>query len=104
MAHNARVIFRAHPFNYRYPDAEKMIADIGAVLDADRGEWPGAPLGPAAEQEMSVEDCFNASTRWSATCLPSCRTIYIQASLSRWCRWGVRLHQLVDAPAAEPRT
>ena len=62
LAHNARVIFRAHPFNYRYPDAEKMIADIGAVLDADR-EVSGRDhlWGPAAEQEMSVEDCFNAS-------------------------------------------
>ena len=36
LAHGARVIFRAHPFNYRYPDAQKMIEDIGAVLDADR--------------------------------------------------------------------
>jgi CDP-glycerol glycerophosphotransferase (TagB/SpsB family) len=62
LAHNARVIFRAHPFNYRYPDAEKMIADIGAVLDADR-EVSGRDhlWGPAAEQHMSVEDCFNAS-------------------------------------------
>jgi CDP-glycerol glycerophosphotransferase (TagB/SpsB family) len=62
LAHNARVIFRAHPFNYRYPDAEKMIADIGAVLDADREVSGREHLwGPAAEQEMSVEDCFNAS-------------------------------------------
>ncbi|HET9303311.1 MAG TPA: CDP-glycerol glycerophosphotransferase family protein [Propionibacteriaceae bacterium] len=62
LAHNARVIFRAHPFNYRYPDAEKMIADIGAVLDADREVSGREHLwGSAAEQEMSVEDCFNAS-------------------------------------------
>ena len=62
LAHNARVIFRAHPFNYRYPEAEKMIADIGAVLDADREVSGREHLwGPAAEQEMSVEDCFNAS-------------------------------------------
>jgi CDP-Glycerol:Poly(glycerophosphate) glycerophosphotransferase len=62
LAHNARVIFRAHPFNYRYPDAEKMIADIGAVLDADREVSGRNHLwGSAAEQEMSVEDCFNAS-------------------------------------------
>jgi hypothetical protein len=32
LAHGARVIFRAHPFNYRYPDAQKMISDIGALL------------------------------------------------------------------------
>ena len=56
------MIFRAHPFNYRYPDAQKMIADIGAVLDADREVSGREHLwGPAAEQEMSVEDCFNAS-------------------------------------------
>jgi hypothetical protein len=62
LAHGARVIFRAHPFNYRYPDAQKMIADIGAVLDADREVSGREHLwGPAAEQEMSVEDCFNAS-------------------------------------------
>ena len=62
LAHDARVIFRAHPFNYRYPEAEKMIADIGAVLDADREVSGREHLwGPAAEQEMSVEDCFNAS-------------------------------------------
>jgi CDP-glycerol glycerophosphotransferase (TagB/SpsB family) len=62
LAHGARVIFRAHPFNYRYPDSEKMIEDIGAVLDADREVSGREHLwGPAAEQEMSVEDCFNAS-------------------------------------------
>ena len=62
LAHGARVIFRAHPFNYRYPEAEKMIEDIGAVLDADREVSGREHLwGPAAEQEMSVEDCFNAS-------------------------------------------
>jgi CDP-glycerol glycerophosphotransferase (TagB/SpsB family) len=62
LAQGARVIFRAHPFNYRYPDAQKMIEDIGAVLDADREVSGREHLwGPAAEQEMSVEDCFNAS-------------------------------------------
>jgi CDP-glycerol glycerophosphotransferase (TagB/SpsB family) len=62
LAHDARVIFRAHPFNYRYPEAEKMIADIGAVLDADREVSGREHLwGPAAELQMSVEDCFNAS-------------------------------------------
>ena len=62
LAHGARVIFRAHPFNYRYPDAQKMIEDIGAVLDADREVSGREHLwGAAAEQEMSVEDCFNAS-------------------------------------------
>jgi CDP-Glycerol:Poly(glycerophosphate) glycerophosphotransferase len=62
LGHGARVIFRAHPFNYRYPEAQQMIIDIGAVLDADREVSGREHLwGPAAEQEMSVEDCFNAS-------------------------------------------
>jgi CDP-glycerol glycerophosphotransferase (TagB/SpsB family) len=62
LARGARVIFRAHPFNYRYPDAVKMISDIGAVLDADREVSGRQHLwGPAAEEELSVEDCFNAS-------------------------------------------
>jgi CDP-glycerol glycerophosphotransferase (TagB/SpsB family) len=62
LAHGARVIFRAHPFNYRYPDAQKMIEEIGAVLDADREVSGREHLwGAAAEQDMSVEDCFNAS-------------------------------------------
>ncbi len=62
LAHGARVIFRAHPFNYRYPDAQKMIEEIGAVLDADREVSGRAHLwGASAELQMSVEDCFNAS-------------------------------------------
>ena len=39
----ARVIFRAHPFNYRYAEAREMITEIGALLDADR-----ADIGPRA--------------------------------------------------------
>jgi CDP-glycerol glycerophosphotransferase (TagB/SpsB family) len=62
LAHGARVIFRAHPFNYRYPDAQKMIEEIGAVLEADREVSGREHLwGAAAELQMSVEDCFNAS-------------------------------------------
>jgi CDP-glycerol glycerophosphotransferase (TagB/SpsB family) len=62
LAHGARVIFRAHPFNYRYPDAQKMIEEIGSVLDADREVSGRAHLwGVAAELQMSIEDCFNAS-------------------------------------------
>ncbi|WP_152364009.1 CDP-glycerol glycerophosphotransferase family protein [Microlunatus speluncae] len=54
-----RVIFRAHPFNYRYPAAVELIKKIQARLAAD----PGADhlWGSAAEQELTVEDCFNAS-------------------------------------------
>jgi len=57
-----RVVFRAHPFNYRYRSCRAMIAEIGAMLDADR-ELTGREhlWGRAAERELSVEDCFNLS-------------------------------------------
>ncbi len=57
-----RVIFRSHPFNYRFPDATRMVARIGALLDADRARTGRQHLwGDAAEVRMSVVDCFNAS-------------------------------------------
>lgn len=59
LARGARVIFRAHPFNYRYPPAVELIKQIQARLAADPGG--GHVWGPAAEEAMSVEDCFNAS-------------------------------------------
>ncbi len=58
----ARVVFRAHPFNYRYAPCRAMIAEIGALLDGDRARTGLEHLwGPAAERELSVEDCFNLS-------------------------------------------
>ena len=62
LARGPRVIFRAHPFNYRYADAVAMINEIGELLDADRAATGREHLwGPAAEQALSIEDCFNAS-------------------------------------------
>ncbi|TJY67427.1 hypothetical protein E4J89_15210 [Arthrobacter sp. CAU 1506] len=56
------VIFRAHPFNYRFPEAAKWIAEIGELLAADSATTGRQHLfGKAAEQDMSVVDCFNAS-------------------------------------------
>ena len=58
----ARVIFRAHPFNYRYKPCVAMIREIGELLAADRTTTGQNHLwGPAAEQAMSIVDCFNAS-------------------------------------------
>jgi hypothetical protein len=58
----ARVIFRAHPFNYRFQVCIDLINDIGQLLAADRAATGRQHLwGAAAEQEMTVEDCFNAS-------------------------------------------
>jgi hypothetical protein len=55
-------VFRVHPFNYRYAECRAMVAAIGARLDADREQTGREHLwGPAAESELSVEDCFNLS-------------------------------------------
>ncbi|SDS65974.1 CDP-glycerol glycerophosphotransferase, TagB/SpsB family [Friedmanniella luteola] len=62
LARGCRVVFRAHPFNYRYPECRAVIASIGALLDADRERTGRQHLwGPAAESGLSVEDCFNLS-------------------------------------------
>ena len=62
LSRGARVIFRVHPFNYRYAVARELIDEIGALLDADRASTGRTHLwGPAAQSEMSIEDCFNAS-------------------------------------------
>ncbi|HET9872154.1 MAG TPA: CDP-glycerol glycerophosphotransferase family protein [Propionibacteriaceae bacterium] len=58
----ATVIFRAHPFNYRFPDAAAMIESIGRLLAADSESTGRAHRwGPAAEHDMTIEECFNAS-------------------------------------------
>ncbi|MCW2801848.1 MAG: hypothetical protein JWN06_65 [Propionibacteriaceae bacterium] len=58
----ATVIFRAHPFNYRFADAAATIASIGRLLEEDRARTGRPHLwGAAAETELTVEECFNAS-------------------------------------------
>lgn len=57
-----RVVFRAHPLNYRYRDCREMIEAIGHLLAQDRDRTGRDHLwGAAAEQELSIEDCFNLS-------------------------------------------
>ena len=62
LTRGVRIIFRAHPFNYRYRQARDLITDIGTLLATDRTttgrdhRW-----GPAAEKDLTIEDCFNAS-------------------------------------------
>lgn len=57
-----RVVFRAHPFNYRFPEARDAIQRIGRMLDNDRKRTKREHLwGPAAESDLTVEDCFNLS-------------------------------------------
>lgn len=56
------VIFRAHTLNYRYGVARKMISEVGELLDADAAKTGRHHIwGAAAEREMSLEECFNAS-------------------------------------------
>ena len=55
-------MFRAHPFNYRFPEAAAAIQSIGRMLDRDRKATGREHLwGPAAETRLSIEDCFNLS-------------------------------------------
>lgn len=58
----ARVIFRAHPFNHRFPAARAMVAEIADLLAADRQRTGRDHLwGAAAERDLTVEECFNSS-------------------------------------------
>lgn len=62
LARGVRVVFRAHPFNYQYADARRMIREVRALLQEDTERTGREHVhGPAAEKDMSVEDCFNAS-------------------------------------------
>ncbi|MGP5194599.1 CDP-glycerol glycerophosphotransferase family protein [Arthrobacter rhombi] len=56
------VIFRAHPFNYRYPDAVRMMRRVRRLLALDAEETGREHIyGATAEKDMGVVDCFNAS-------------------------------------------
>ena len=62
LSRGCTVLFRAHSLNYRFPEARKMIEDIGGLLEADQAasgrehRW-----GADAEKDMSLEECFNHS-------------------------------------------
>lgn len=57
-----RVIFRPHPFTHREPEDVALLERIWAVLAADQAATGREHVwGPAAETDMSVFDCFNAS-------------------------------------------
>lgn len=62
LARGCTVVFRAHPFNYRYPDARAMMRRIRAILRQD-AEVTGRNhlFGAAAEQDMGFVECFNVS-------------------------------------------
>lgn len=57
-----RVIFRAHPFNYDFPDARRVMRTIRTMLQEDSLVSGREHIyGAAAEKEMSFVECFNAA-------------------------------------------
>ncbi|UVI35273.1 CDP-glycerol glycerophosphotransferase family protein [Brevibacterium spongiae] len=62
LARDCTVVFRAHPLNYRYANAREYIAEIHEILEADaKASGRQHVWGPAAEKEMTTDECFNAS-------------------------------------------
>ena len=62
LARGCRVVFRAHPFNERFPEARAAMSTIGSLLEADRRKTGTDHVwGDRAQREWTVEDCFNAS-------------------------------------------
>ncbi|GAA1430838.1 hypothetical protein GCM10009616_16470 [Microlunatus lacustris] len=58
----ARVVFRPHPTNYRFPECVTMIKKVNRLLARHRRETGVEHVyGSAAEKAMTVEDCFNVS-------------------------------------------
>jgi len=59
---DVRIVFRAHPLNYGKLEGTEFIERIHTILAADARETGRRHVwGEAAEVEMTVEDCFNAS-------------------------------------------
>lgn len=57
-----RVIFRAHPLNYRYAVARGYITEVQELLELDARRTGREHLwGDAAEKELTIEECFNHS-------------------------------------------
>lgn len=62
LARGCTVVFRAHPFNYRYPDARAMMRRVRGILRQDAHDTGRSHLfGAAAEQEMGFVECFNVA-------------------------------------------
>lgn len=62
LAHGCRVIFRQHPYNDRDPEFARIAEQARELLAADAAKTGRAHVfGAAAEQEMSILECFNAS-------------------------------------------
>lgn len=62
LTRGVRVVFRPHPFNRRYRDCVAMIVEIEQLLAKDRATTGTQHVwGPAAESELTIEECFNTS-------------------------------------------
>ena len=62
LARGDTVIFRPHPFSHADPADQAVISRIGALLGADAARSGRGHLwGPAAETELGILDCLNAS-------------------------------------------
>ncbi len=62
LARGCRVVFRPHPYARRSAELRAATEQIIATLEADRARTGREHVyGPAAETEMSVVDCINAS-------------------------------------------
>jgi CDP-glycerol glycerophosphotransferase (TagB/SpsB family) len=103
LSRGVTVIFRAHPFNARFPDAVAMMESLHRMLAADAARTGRRHLwGAAAEQDLSVEQCFNASDAMVAD-VSAVVSDYLQSdkpfSIVSMGRSPEQL--LADAPAAE---
>lgn len=97
-----RVIFRAHPFNERYPEARTAMKAIGQLLQEDRRRTGREHLwGSVAQDEMSVEECFNASDAMVAD-VSAVLSDYLKANkpFSIVAIGRTPEHLLADAPVA----
>ncbi|WP_446663468.1 CDP-glycerol glycerophosphotransferase family protein [Flexivirga sp. B27] len=62
LSHGCRVIFRQHPYNDRDPEFRRIAEQARELLAADAARTGREHVfGAAAQQEMSMEECFNAS-------------------------------------------
>jgi hypothetical protein len=62
LAAGVRVIFRAHPMNYRFRSSTVMIKKVARLLARHRQETGVEHLwGAKAERAITIEECFNAS-------------------------------------------
>lgn len=59
---DVRVLFRAHPLNYGQDAGRELVSRAQEILARDARETGRQHLwGPAAEEDLTIEECFNLS-------------------------------------------